>query len=102
MRRYILTREAQIDLQEIENYSALRWGDAKAAEYIEDLFGAFQLLTDNPGIAKPRPMLRKGLLLFTVNRHTIVFKTDKKADMLYILRVLHSAMNIKARLRKKK
>ncbi len=102
MRTYSLSREAEIDLREIEHYSALRWGDAKAAEYIEDLFAAFQLLTDNPGIGKPRPMLRKELLLFPVNRHTIVFKTDKKAQILYVLRVLHSAMHVKDRLKRKK
>jgi toxin ParE1/3/4 len=102
MRAYRLSREAAIDLQEIEHYSALRWGDAKAAEYINDLFHAFQLLAENPDIGKPKPMLRKELLLFPVNRHAIIFKTDEKTEIIYILRVLHSAMNIKARLKKKK
>lgn len=96
MRAYILAPAAETDLEEIEEYTALRWGDAKAAEYINDLFDAFELLADTPGIAKPRAALRKDLRLFPLNRHAIIFKIDKKTNAIYILRVLHSAMNIKA------
>lgn len=100
MRAYLLSPEAEIDLQEIEEYSALQWGDTKAAEYIEELFDAFELLAEHPGIGKPK--LRKKLLTFPLNRHIILFSVDRKAEKIHILRVLHSAMNIKARLRKTK
>lgn len=102
MRTYLLSLEAETDLQEIEEYSALHWGNAKAAEYIRDLFNTFELLTENPGLGKPRPTIKRNLLFFPAHQHTIVFSIHRKNGEVRILRVLHSAMNIAARLRKRK
>ncbi|MFY8107125.1 MAG: type II toxin-antitoxin system RelE/ParE family toxin, partial [Elstera sp.] len=41
-------------LEEIEEYSALSWGDARAERYIRAIFHAFDLLAENPELGRYR------------------------------------------------
>ncbi len=52
MKSFQLSSEADMDLQEIYDYSFEQWGEDQAEAYIQYLFHVFQLLADRPYMAR--------------------------------------------------
>lgn len=91
--QYTLSRRAQRDLQTIADFikrdnpsAALRW-----VNYLEK---QCQKLADMPHIGRLREDLAKSLRSFPVARYVIFYKKHKQGIL--IIRVLHSARDIKA------
>jgi len=53
--RYEITTTARRDLADIDDYTADRRGDAKAAQYIARLFGRFERLAGDPELGRRHP-----------------------------------------------
>ncbi|MDE1147928.1 MAG: type II toxin-antitoxin system RelE/ParE family toxin [Azospirillaceae bacterium] len=97
---YILSREAGLDLAEIEDYTACCWGNAQAEDYLRALFLAFERLAKSPDLGRRRSDIPGPYLVYGVGRHLIVYRYQEHAHRLEILNVLHPAMDISARMKK--
>jgi len=79
--------QADEDIADTYIAGALRFGVAQADRYQEGLFAAFQMLADNPLIARERHELVPPVRLHPYQAHMIVY-VEEGAGVL-IVRVLH-------------
>jgi plasmid stabilization system protein ParE len=96
-RRYTLTSEAEADLASIVSYIA---GDSlgAAAQVLDDIEGAFLLLSGNPGIGHVREDLTdKPVNFWAVHSYLIVFRPQTKP--LQIVRVISGYRDIAEQLK---
>jgi toxin ParE1/3/4 len=96
--KFSLSRQAEHDIREIEDYTARRWSDKKAADYVRGLFAAFEKLAQRPGIGRARPYIPRPYLVYAVGSHLIIYRHNPKLERVEILNILHSAMDIEKRL----
>jgi toxin ParE1/3/4 len=89
MPRVFLTRQANVDLQEIWTYLAQDNVDA-ADKLIHEFHEAFQLLVDQPDLGVPQFQYRKGLRCKVIRKRYLIFY-EPAVGNLRVLRVLHSA-----------
>lgn len=109
--RLVLTLEARRDLLDILAHSRMRFGLATGRRYRQLLEQAFVDLSDDPGRAgvSGRPGLPPDLRFYHLRhsrgripervvrpRHLVVFRVSRK--QVVVLRVLHDAMDLAARL----
>lgn len=85
--KYRTTVEADRDIIEIYGLGAERFGTSQAERYAESLFAAFDLLAENPRIARERTELVPSVRLHPHGAHMIAY-TIGENDIL-IVRVLH-------------
>ena len=97
-RRFVLSREAGRDLEEIETYTAQNWGDDQAEQYLREIFDAFDALTQNPSLGRRRDDVPAPYLVHAVGSHLIVYRLGIDLDRIEVLNLLHPAMNVRARL----
>jgi toxin ParE1/3/4 len=98
-RTYVLSREAGQDLVEIEDYTARRWGDARAETYLRALFLAFEKLVENPELGRRRADIPGPLLVYAVGGHLIVYRCQESLGRLEVLNILHPSMDIASRMK---
>ena len=96
MARLVLSRQIDTVLDDIEEYSALTWGNTQAERYIHAIFQAFDLITDNPDLGHYRPDLPPPYLSYSVGSHVIIYRYDQMSDHVEVLTLLHPAMDIAA------
>ncbi|MEI2387133.1 type II toxin-antitoxin system RelE/ParE family toxin [Breoghania sp. JC706] len=92
MNRFRLTAEAEEDLEEIARYSLEAWGETQTLAYIEQLYAFFSLLSETPGVGRPRPELAAGVRSMPRPPHVIFYK--EWSFGIAILRVLHGSRDI--------
>jgi toxin ParE1/3/4 len=97
--RYVLSREAGRDLEEIEEYTAMQWGDKQAEKYLGDIFFAFDRLAENPNLGHSRQDVPHPYLAHAVGSHMIIYRYNNSARRIEVLNVVHPAMNISARMK---
>ncbi|MCA9041151.1 MAG: type II toxin-antitoxin system RelE/ParE family toxin [Planctomycetaceae bacterium] len=91
MRKLLITKEADRDLEQLYRYIAA--DNVQAADnIIRKLDETFQRLRENPDIGIPQFQLREYLYCKPVARNYLVFySAPKDSDQLILLRVLHGA-----------
>lgn len=89
--RWRLAPDAKVDLAEIWFFGAERWGIAQADRYQDSLFDAFDLLADNPDLARLRGEVDPPVRVHPHRVHLIFF--DALDDGIEIVRVLHARRN---------
>ena len=94
---FILSREADIDLAEIEDYTALTWGDEQAERYINEIFGALTRLAGKPALGRSRWDIPPPYLMYAAGSHLIVYRCN--LDRVEVLNILHPSMNVEKRVR---
>ena len=87
MADYRLTLRAEADFREIGRYTQQTWGRRQREAYLSDLVTAFQRLTDDNALGRPRDDVRAGLLSHLCGRHVIFFR--RRGQQVEILRILH-------------
>ncbi|HLY54833.1 MAG TPA: type II toxin-antitoxin system RelE/ParE family toxin [Stellaceae bacterium] len=97
---YVLSREAGIDLAEIEDYTARKWSDDQAEKYLRELFRALEALARDPGLGRRRADVPPPYLVYSVGSHLIVYRYLQPANRVEVLNILHPAMDIATRLKK--
>ncbi len=92
MTRHLLISPAALaDLQVIWDYGAQNWSDVQAETYLTGLRRVFNLLQDQPYIARLRSEFTPPARLYRYQSHVIVFFADEaRVD---ISRVLHRRSN---------
>lgn len=91
-----LTRRALRDIDEIEHYSARRWGQQAAEDYLQGLNAALQRLQDCPALLRERPEHSLRLRFYPVLKHILI--ADLVGERIYILTVWHGSMDLPGRL----
>ena len=94
MSGWILSLDADKDLQDIFLYTAQTWGEPQARNYVEDLFGLFGSIGLNPKMGRARDELGEGIRSFPHASHVIFFMEWQGETA--ILRVLHGSRYVDA------
>lgn len=92
LKTYILSNEADADLDEIFDYTEREHGFSQAEKYLSDLENLLWQLVKNPNLGRERKELKNGILSITEQEHTIFYEINRE-DIL-IVRVLHSSKDI--------
>jgi toxin ParE1/3/4 len=87
-----LTDYAQIDLEQIADYSFSNWGEKQANFYLEQLEKAFYNLLDNPHLGESRDNIKTGYRSLAVEKHIIFYRLND--NQLEIMRILHYRMDV--------
>ena len=99
-RPYVLTRNAQADLQEIVRYTQRKWGTAQCRAYIGRLEAAATELGLGQGPFRQRDDLLPGLRVRLAEHHYI-FCLPKSEGPAVVLAILHERMDLIARLKER-
>ncbi|MEZ5825479.1 MAG: type II toxin-antitoxin system RelE/ParE family toxin [Geminicoccaceae bacterium] len=89
---YRLSRKAEEDLLHVYLDGANRFGLEQADRYHDHLTGLFEMLSDNPRMARERHELSPPVRIHPGKAHIIVYIVDEQGDIL-ILRVRHGREN---------
>ena len=87
MSPYRLTRKAEEDVIGIYANGLRMFGSAQAARYHDELETVFQLLGENPGMARERREITPPVRIHPYKAHIIVYVPD--ATGILIIRVRH-------------
>ena len=92
MSHYKLSLEADIDLNEIFDYSEEAHGFNQAVEYLHDLEALFNTLALNPKIGRKRPEIKEELYSISEQAHIVFYRIMD--THIRIVRVLHGQKDI--------
>ncbi len=90
MGRYRFSAKAEIDLENILDYTQVNWGRNQTAHYLDGLEELAQNLANNPELGIDRDSVAKELRSFPYKSHVIFYVKEK--DGITIIRLLHKAM----------
>jgi len=88
---YILSPRAQLDLDEIWNYTERHWGIDQAETYIRQLWQDIEAVAAKPAIGRPCPEVRAGYYKFRSGSHVLFFRLSKSG--IDVVRILHARMD---------
>ncbi len=89
---YQLSKEADLDLENIIDYSLEQFGFRQTQKYINELHGLFNSLCANPVLGRKRNDLREGLQSTNKDSHIIFYTV--LPDRVYIVRILHHTRDL--------
>jgi antitoxin ParD1/3/4/toxin ParE1/3/4 len=93
VKRYVLSTEAETDLQQIGDYYQQEAGARVARHVLQEITKGFELLADHPGIGHWRTDLTHHPVKFwAVFSHLIVY--DPVTQPLGMARVLHASRDL--------
>jgi toxin ParE1/3/4 len=96
---FILSADAEADLDEIRKFTVEKWGEVKAPEYLESVFSAFATLALQPELGPARPELGEYVRVLMVGQHLIFYEPNPRG--IEVLRVLHQKRAIATALRRR-
>jgi len=82
---------ARRDLDEIWDYTAATWGEARAERYLSDIAAGFDRIAAAPARGRDRSVFLDGLRSITVKRHEVFWVVRPEAPV--VLRVVHQRRN---------
>lgn len=95
MAKYILTRQADQDIEGVFLYTARRWDVEQAEKYLSELAHYMQKLADEEVTGKPCEVLAingRGLKYYHANRHYIIYR--KSEQVTEIIALYHDQMDL--------
>lgn len=95
---YKVSKEAQIDIENIWLYTFDRWSIEQADRYFNLILDEIEYLAQNPNAGKDYSHIRKGYYRAKVKSHFIFYRIDLKENQIEIIRILHQQMDIENRL----
>lgn len=94
MSGYVLSIDADADLQDIWSYTVDTWGERQADNYIVGLFQLFDRFAGFPDMGRRRPELGKTIRSFPHQSHVVFFMPWQ--NEIAIVRVLHASRDLAA------
>jgi len=91
MAGYVLTREADADIQDIAVQSITNWGFARAQIYVTALHALFERLAAFPDMGRDAGHIRSGYLRMDSGSHAAFYR--KTPTGILVVRVLHQRMD---------
>ncbi|SFN34773.1 toxin ParE1/3/4 [Paenimyroides ummariense] len=95
---YKISREAQIDIENIWLYTYETWSIEQADRYFNLIIDEIEFLASNPNSGKDFNYIRKGYYRSKVKSHFIFYKINLNEKEIEIIRILHQQMDVKNRL----
>lgn len=89
---YELSQEADLDLEDIFDYTAIEFGIDQAVQYLMGFEELFKLLSINPRMGKERNEIRIGLRSIVKESHIVFYRITSHS--IRIVRVLHTSRDI--------
>lgn len=99
MAKFRFTNKAVDDLSGIWNYTLETWSEKQADRYYEMLIGFCGDVANNPAIGKTYEDISEGLYGFIAGRHILFYRVILD-DEIEIVRILHSSMDLKKRIKR--
>lgn len=90
--KYILSQEADFDLEEIFEYSYAEFGLNQAIKYLGEIDDVFINIVNTPEIGRTRNELKKGLYSMPIGMHIIFYRI--LTDHVRIVRVLYGGRDL--------
>lgn len=87
---FVISVEAENDLDEITEFTKQNWGWRQAQTYLRRLEGGIHLIAQHPSIGRPCDSVRDGLRRFEVGRHVVFYAVE--SERVLIARILHENM----------
>lgn len=87
------THAAVRDLHAIRDYTLSTWGERQEAAYLEAMWSRFSEIMEAPDRWRKREDLFPGCRIASQGKHVILFRIEGR--VLQIVRILHSAMDLK-------
>ncbi len=95
---YIISEEANRDIENIWLYTFENWSVEQADRYLNLIIDEIEYLTENPKSGKDYNQIRKGYFRARIKSHFIFYKINLKKEQIEIIRVLHQSMDLESRL----
>lgn len=95
---YKISKEAQIDIENIWLYTFETWSIEQADRYFNLILDEIEFLAQNPNSGKDFNYIRKGYYRSKVKSHFIFYRINLKENVIEIIRILHQQMDIENRL----
>lgn len=89
---YMLSQEADHDIEAIFEYGEYRFGKSQAIDYLIGLNNHFKVLARNPDLGKARTEIKDGLFSFPYCAHIIFYR--KMKGYVRIVRVLYGGRDL--------
>ncbi len=89
---YQLSNEADLDIEEIFDYTEAEFGTNQAIFYVSRLEEVFEMLIVNPALGKARDEILPGLRSLPKPSHVVFYRV--LPDCIRIVRVLHGSRDI--------
>ena len=90
--RYVLSAEADQDIEDIFDYTQKEFGQDQAIKYISEFEELFAQLNDNPKMGKARDEIKPGLRSFPKASHVVFYRM--LTNNIRIVRILHGSRDI--------
>jgi toxin ParE1/3/4 len=87
MSRYVLSKAADADIENIIRYTLEQWGPGRAEFYLTALHGAFETLCEFPHLGRDIAYLRTDYFQFEYESHCVFYQKTKTG--IFIARILH-------------
>ena len=87
--RLIITSEAELDVEEIAQYTLEHWGDERVDAYRARLMRSFRQLQTFPEIGRVADNDDPTIREFALEHHTILYRHDADANLVTILRIVN-------------
>jgi len=94
--RCTLSPRAQLDLDEIWDYTASRWGLGQAETYTRQLWQDMNAVAAQPTIGRPCPEVRDGYYKYRSGSHVLFFRLSEGG--IDVIRILHGRMDFEQHL----
>ncbi|MBK8723747.1 MAG: type II toxin-antitoxin system RelE/ParE family toxin [Saprospiraceae bacterium] len=98
MAKYLITNKAVEDLSKIWEYTFDNWSEDQADKYYSKLINDFQELAENNSLGKKYTLINSDIIGYKSGQH-IIFYRILNINEIEIIRVLHSKMDLKNRLK---
>ena len=93
---YKLSKQAEIDLENIWLYTFEEWSLKQADYYYDLIMDEIEYISINPKSGKDYNNIRKGYFRSRVKSHFIFYKINLKEENVEIIRILHQQMDIES------
>lgn len=92
MNDVVFSPAAQVDIEQIWDYTCDRWDADQAERYIRALQSAVERVAENPLIGRACDEVRVGYRRHAVGSHTLYYRIA--GDLIVVVRVLHQRMDV--------
>lgn len=93
---YKISKQAEIDLENIWLYTFEEWSIDQADYYFDLIMDEIEYISKNPKTGEDYNEIRKGYFRSRVKSHFIFYKINLKEENIEIIRILHQQMNIES------
>ncbi|MCD9856032.1 type II toxin-antitoxin system RelE/ParE family toxin [Epilithonimonas sp. JDS] len=91
---YKISKQAEIDLENIWLYTFEEWSMEQADYYFDLLMDEIEYISENPKSGTDYSNVRKGYFRTRIKSHFIFYKINLQEEKIEIIRILHQQMDV--------